>query len=116
MGREIKRMPLGSTTMPNRYTCLNPGACDCGRAEGEFCRHWGEPSAATALDVRTERDTAIGLGDGWRGEVVRVKYRKPPTRRWTTFLLVPDDGQTIEELEANATDAAILHAAKVGAR
>jgi hypothetical protein len=41
--------------MPNRYTCLNPASCDCGRADsGEFCRHWGEPPAACGNVVRKE--------------------------------------------------------------
>lgn len=67
-------------------------------------------SAATALEVKTERDRAWRLNDGAQSEVVRVLYRKPPTRRWTRFLLVPDEGQSLEELEAHATEAAVLHA------
>ncbi len=64
----------------------------------------------SALEVKTERDEAIGLAGGYRGPVVRVLYRQPPTRRWTRFLLVPDDGQSVEFLEEAAYDAAIVHA------
>jgi hypothetical protein len=64
----------------------------------------------TALDVKTERDQAIGLHGGVEMTVVRVFYRRPPTRRWTRFLLVPDVDQTIQELEAHAHEAAIIHA------
>ncbi len=38
----------------------------------------------------------------WRDAiVVRVRYRKPPTRRWSKFTIVPQEGrrrQSIEEL------------------
>jgi len=51
--------------MPNRYTCLNPGNCDCGRDEGEFCVHWTEgkitmkPLARLGWRWRTESKNRI---------------------------------------------------------
>lgn len=65
---------------------------------------------ASELEVKTERDTAFGLAEGGTIDVIRVMYRKPPTRRWTRFLLVPDEGQPLEELEQYAPDAAVVHA------
>ncbi len=67
------------------------------------------------LEVRTEREQTISLSNGRRQMVVRVLYRRPPTRRWTRFLLVPDEGQDVDALERHAVEAAALHAAGVGA-
>lgn len=70
-----------------------------------------EPSAATtALEVKTEREKVIGLASGGQEDAVRVSYRQPPTRQWTRFLLIPDEGQPLEELEEYAHDAAVVHA------
>jgi hypothetical protein len=61
----------------------------------------------SAVEVKTERDEAIPLRKGdYKGPVVRVRCRYVGTRRWTTFLLVPDEEFDIEELEDNAEYAA----------
>lgn len=63
------------------------------------------------VEVETERTMAYNLtagkgnGEG-RREVLRVRYRGTGNRRWSTFLLVPDPGQSIDELEDHAEDAA----------
>lgn len=42
--------------MPNRYTCLYPGACNCGREEGAYCKHWGD---GAGLDSRGYTPTKV---------------------------------------------------------
>lgn len=63
------------------------------------------------LEVKTERDRQL-----WpeHREVVRVLYRPLGTRRWTRFVIVPDPGQSLDELERNAARAAEQHYARVG--
>jgi hypothetical protein len=59
------------------------------------------------LEVRTERDTAIALfPSSFSGDVLRVHCRVRGTRRWSRFLLVPDEGEGYAELEAKAPLAA----------
>lgn len=61
----------------------------------------------TAVEVRTERDVAIGLfPSSYSGDVLRVFCRLAGTRRWSKFLLVPDEGEGYAELEAKAPLAA----------
>ena len=71
-----------------------------------------QPAATTPLEVKTEREKVIGLASGEKEDAVRVSYRQPPTRRWTRFLLIPDEGQPLEELEKYAHDAAVVHATR----
>jgi hypothetical protein len=68
----------------------------------------------SGLEVKTELDFVVGLKGTYKGPVVRVLYRRPPTRRWTRFLLVPDEDQTLEELKAHATEATIFHDSRAG--
>lgn len=42
-----------------------------------------------------------------------VRYRKVGTRRWTKFLLVADEGDTLQSLDAKIEPAIIAHSAGV---
>lgn len=59
------------------------------------------------LEVKTERDKALALFPGsYSGIVLRVRCRWKGTRRWSQFLLVPDEGEGYDALEAKASAAA----------
>ena len=71
-------------------------------------------TSTTELEHRTTIEQALPLRAGdYEGPVVRVAYRPFGTRRWTRFLLVPDEGQSIDELRDFAGMAAQIHHAKV---
>lgn len=62
------------------------------------------------LEIRTEREEAVGLFPAsYSGNVLRVRCRLSGKRRWGSFLLVPDEGDGWEELEAKARPAAISY-------
>lgn len=62
------------------------------------------------LQVKTEREGAWILGKPQSMlTVVRVRYRPNARGRWRTFLLVPDKGQPLEQLEELAEHAAYHH-------
>jgi 2-keto-3-deoxy-L-rhamnonate aldolase RhmA len=63
----------------------------------------------TAIEVETELDEAVSFRGGARTVVVRVRYRAEGTRRWTRFLIVPEEGQTIADCVDHARDAALAH-------
>lgn len=64
----------------------------------------------TALETKFEYDRAIPLTPGgFRGICLRVFYRLPPARRWERFLLIPNENETLEELEQRVYEAALLH-------
>lgn len=53
-----------------------------------------------------ERTTLTNLETGERreGNILRVRYREVGTRRWTKFYVVPDPGQSVDELLARAPE------------
>lgn len=58
------------------------------------------------VEVRTEREEAMELfPNSYAGVVLRVFWRIAGTRRWSKFLLVPDEGEGYAELEAKAEAA-----------
>lgn len=62
------------------------------------------------FQYKTERDEALALTpNSYAGVVLRVFCRPAGTRRWIKFLLVPDEGEGYEELEAKAADAARVY-------
>lgn len=63
-----------------------------------------------ALEVRTEPERVTNLTTGEVMDALRVKYRKPGKRRWTKFLVVPDEGQTIDDLKNLSSRIAHAHA------
>jgi hypothetical protein len=66
------------------------------------------PPEWDAVEVRTKREQAINFTKGETTEVVRVRYRPKGSKgRWLSFLLVPEEGQTLEWLEENAEEAAL---------
>jgi len=46
------------------------------------------------VQVETKRDINLLTGQ----EIVRVRYRREGVRRWTRLVVVPDEGQTVDEL------------------
>jgi hypothetical protein len=63
-----------------------------------------------ALEIRTAREVALPLyPDSYEGPLLRVKYRPVGTRRWTSFLLVPEEGEHYHALEMRAADAVAAH-------
>jgi hypothetical protein len=46
------------------------------------------------------------MANTYSGEILRVSCRYVGKRRWRTFLLVPNEGEGYEELEAKAQAAA----------
>ena len=60
----------------------------------------------SGLQVKHELD--YDLLHGHR-VVVRILYRRLPTRRWTRFVVVPDDGQSVADIISHADEIAILH-------
>lgn len=63
------------------------------------------------IEVETSRERCFNLSAGGRVDVVRVRWRVKGTRRWASFLLIPDEGQSLDELEQNAEAAAAKVAA-----
>lgn len=49
----------------------------------------------TEFEIDAERDEGFFLDSGktWTG--YRVKYRLPGARRWTRFVVIEDEGQTL---------------------
>lgn len=43
-------------------------------------------------------------------DAIRIRYRKPGTRRWERFLLVGDEGETLQSLDAKVEPAILEHA------
>lgn len=77
----------------------------------------GDTVSTRRVEYRTEHDTAIALESGpssYSGDVLRVKCRPVGGRRWHRFLLVPDEGEGFDELEAKAEHAAIAYLEKQG--
>jgi hypothetical protein len=62
------------------------------------------------LEIDTTREKAqrfdLKGGRAWTGEVLRVRCRYAGDRRWRSFLLVPEKGQTVDELARLAEQAA----------
>jgi hypothetical protein len=58
------------------------------------------------LEVRSSTERMLNLTSGAWALGVRVRWRAHGRRRWSTFLLWPDEGQAIEELLEHAADAA----------
>ena len=46
------------------------------------------------VDVETVRDVNAVTGE----EVVRVRYRVRGRRRWTRLVVIPDEGQSVNDL------------------
>lgn len=46
---------------------------------------------------------------------VRIKYRELPRRKWTSLVVVPDEGQTPVEVMRHAEEIAILHKSRIAA-
>lgn len=65
----------------------------------------------SGLEVTSELDWDL-IG---RRTVVRVKYRRLPTRRWTRFVVVPDAGQSVGDILAHVDELAVLHDSRAGA-
>jgi hypothetical protein len=57
---------------------------------------------AETLEVKAHAEVTtlynLTAGEYRDTTIVRVRYRKPPTRRWTRFFVVPQEGQTVEDL------------------
>lgn len=68
------------------------------------------------LEVSTSRERAMNLTAGGVQEVVRVAWRAKGARRWSSFLIVPDEGQPLDELERFAVGAAEKVAEQRGVR
>lgn len=68
--------------------------------------------ARMQLTVETGRDVNLLTGE----EVVRVRYRAKGTRRWTRLLVVPDEGQTVDELLREGPAIARAHMEHVSSR
>lgn len=60
------------------------------------------PDAATALDVKTERDINLLTNQ----PVVRIFARRPPTRRWSRFVVYATKTEPAEYIEEHAAEIA----------
>lgn len=60
------------------------------------------------LDVEPETAHRFNVDGGrpWSGTVLRVRCRYAGERRWHRFLIVPDEGQDLDELAWHAEAAA----------
>lgn len=58
------------------------------------------------IQIETCREQALNLTAGSAPEVLRVRCRYEGTRLWSSFLLVPDEDQSLDFLEEYAADAA----------
>lgn len=54
------------------------------------------------FEVRTSRTKMLNLTRGGEFEVVRVEWRRVGTRRWSKANVIPEDGQTLDQVEALA--------------
>lgn len=71
-------------------------------------------SGAVELEVRTSVEPVWHVTRGDELLALRVAYRPAGARKWQAFLLVPDPGQTIAELERHANVAAqLVHARRL---
>lgn len=93
--------------MPTR-----PSTPNTGKAETS----WRPPG----LEVETELDRAFLFTEGLRRlsteTVVRIKYRQRGRRRWTRFVVVPDERTSIDTILASADQIAQEHLAARVAR
>jgi len=71
-----------------------------------------ETFATPPIQVKTSREQALNLTAGSAPEVLRVRCRYEGTRLWSSFLLVPDEDQTLDFLEVYAADAASSYLAR----
>jgi hypothetical protein len=55
-------------------------------------------AAMSILQVDSEVDYNVLRGE----PVVRIRFRRPPTRRWSKFVVHLQDGQTIGDIMNNA--------------
>lgn len=68
------------------------------------------------FEIQTEEDRAIPLRlGGYDGPILRVKYRVNGKRLWTKILIVPDEGQTLDDLRMLAPKAVGQHYKVYGA-
>ena len=58
-------------------------------------------------DIEWHREAILRGGDAEVG--IRVRYRAPGTRRWTRFLIVLDEGQTVGDLHPHIKLIAEAH-------
>lgn len=61
---------------------------------------WAETTTLYNLTKASYRDTTI----------VRIRYRPEGKRRWTKFFVVPQEGQSVDDLLARAEETAKWHA------
>ena len=59
----------------------------------------------SVIDVQTSRDVNLLTG----AEVVRVRYRERGTRLWTKLIVVPGEGQSVDELMWQGDEIARAH-------
>lgn len=67
-----------------------------------------------SLEVQAWSETTslydLASGGSRIARVVRVRYRPEGKRRWTKFYIIPEEGQSVDDLLARAPETAEWHA------